>query len=204
MNTQQNWLIHVLVLTPTLPRRIFHKAFTVHNSHYHSEPHWERIYFYHEKMKKECTGPETCKYSSKMNCTVPCKKRTVLCKKRTVPCKNCTVPCRKCTVPCKNRTVPKAYHTVQEPYRTIQNVQDNLYANPAPKSVQYRADYQVTILVSQSPLWIPSDFGQLQSFVWITQYVFFLLAGLSIWLADRKQKYTLHCWSEISQTGVEC
>ena len=44
------------------------------------------------------------------------------------------------------RTVQKAYRTVQEPYRTVQSVQDNLYANPAPKSVPYRADYHVTII----------------------------------------------------------
>jgi hypothetical protein len=41
------------------------------------------------------------------------------------------------------RTMQKAYHTMQEPYRTVQkahrtmqSVQENLYANPAPKSVR--------------------------------------------------------------------
>ena len=51
------------------------------------------------------------------------------------------------------RTVQKAYRTVQEPYRTVQSVQDNLYANPAPKSVPYRADYHVTII-----FWPSHDF----------------------------------------------
>ena len=59
------------------------------------------------------TDPETCKYTSETNRTVPCKKGTV---------------------PCKNRTV--------------QSVHDNLYANPAPKSVPYRADYHVIIIFS--------------------------------------------------------
>jgi hypothetical protein len=59
-----------------------------------------------------------------------------------------------------NRTVQKAYRTVQEPYRTVQkayrnvqkayhtvqSVQDNLYASLAPKSIQYRADYHVTLI----------------------------------------------------------
>jgi hypothetical protein len=44
------------------------------------------------------------------------------------------------------RTVQKVYRTVQKAYRTVQSVQDNLYANPAPQSEPYRADYHVTFI----------------------------------------------------------
>jgi hypothetical protein len=37
----------------------------------------------------------------------------------------------------------KVYRTMQE---ALQSMQDNLYANPAPKSVPYRADYHVTFI----------------------------------------------------------
>jgi hypothetical protein len=47
---------------------IIHKAFTVHNSNYHSELQWERTYFYHEIMKKEhiklCKSGRKIKYKS--------------------------------------------------------------------------------------------------------------------------------------------
>ena len=45
-----------------------------------------------------------------------------------------------------NRTVQETNRTVQEANRTVQSVQDNLYANPAPKSEPYRADYHVTFI----------------------------------------------------------
>jgi hypothetical protein len=38
--------------------------------------------------------------------------------------------------------------------------------------------------------WLLSHLGQLQSFVWITQHVFFLIDGFSVCLADRRQKYS--------------
>jgi SMC interacting uncharacterized protein involved in chromosome segregation len=81
-----------------------------------------------------------------MNRTVQEAKRTMQKAYHSVHETNRTVQETNRTVQEAYRTMQKAYRTVQKSYRTMQSVQDNLYANPAPKSEPYSTDYHVTFI----------------------------------------------------------